>query len=173
LPNETEKSKGFSAAHIIEICMNKTGIFILALAIASCATNVQAVGFNLGEFNITMSPPETVNHISYSSDAYSDFEINRATFSTMLVDYKVTILKPLSSSVEAHKSTPIPGPSVIITNTTMDGKPAVIVIANQYTTVEYVKDEKALITVQFKEAKGTDSSSSIAAAIKSFSATRF
>jgi hypothetical protein len=61
---------------------------------------------------------------------------------------------------------------VLFRSTTMDGKPAVMITAGRFTTVEYVKDDKALITLQIKEAKGTDSSNSIAATIKSFKATR-
>jgi hypothetical protein len=54
----------------------------------------------------------------------------------------------------------------------MDGKPAVMLTAGRFTTVEYVKDDKALITLRFEEAEGTDSSNSIASTIKSLKATR-
>ncbi len=145
------------------------GILVLALY----AGNAGAVEFKLGEFNISMTPPETVDHISYASDAYSDFEVNEATFNPgLFLGYKVTILKTLSGPVEGFKSTPIPGHYDALSNIEMDGKPAVMILANQFTTVEYVKDDKALITMQFEEAEGTDSSNSIAATIKSFRAMR-
>jgi hypothetical protein len=147
-------------------------IAFLAL-LALNAGNAEAVEFKLGEFNISMNTPETIDHISYASDTYSDYEVNKATFKLPLfLSYEVTVLSSLSKPAEEFKSTPIPGPSVVISNTTMDGMSAVIVIANQYTTVEYVKDEKTLITLQIKEAVGTDFSDSIAETIKSFKATR-
>jgi len=145
---------------------------IFPAIIALYAGNAGAVEFKLGEFNITMNPPATVDHISYASDTYSDFEVNEATFETVFLSYIVTVLKPLSGPVEGFKSTPISGYYDTLSNTTMDGKPAVEVLAGQFTTVEYVKDDKALITLQFKEAEGTDSSNSIAETIKGFKATR-
>lgn len=136
------------------------------------AGNVEAVEFKLGEFNISMIPPATVDHISYTSDPYSDFEVNGATFNADFISYTVTILKPLSGPVEEFKSTPIPGRYDSLSNTEMDGKPAVTILAGKFTTVEYVKDDKALITLRFEEDEGTDSSNSIAETIKSFKATR-
>lgn len=147
---------------------------ILSGIIALYAGNAGAVEFNLGEFNISMTPPETVDHISYKSDTYSTAEVNGATFETglFLLSYEVTVAKVLSGPVEELKGTPIPGYYDPLTDIEMDGKPAVMILANKFTTVEYVKDDKTLITLQFEEAEGTDSSNSIAATIKSFKATR-
>jgi hypothetical protein len=143
---------------------------IAFLALALYAGNAEAVDFKLGEFNIAMDPPATVDHISYASDTYSQAEVTKATFETgFFLSYTVTVLKPLTISVEECKSTPISGKW---SSTTMDGKPAVMLKAGRFTTVEYVKDDKALITLRFEEAEGTDSSNSIASTIKSFKATR-
>jgi len=151
-------------------------IAILMLAMLLYAGNAGAVEFKLGEFNISMKPPETVEHISYASDTYDDYEVNTATFETPrfigILSYKVTILKSLSKPVEEFKSTPISGYYDSLSDIEMDGKPAVMILANQFTTVEYVMDDKTLITLQFKEAEGTDSSKSIAETIKGFKATR-
>jgi hypothetical protein len=119
-----------------------------------------------------MTPPATVDHISYASDTYSEAEVYKATFTTgLFLSYTVTVLKSLSKPVEEFKSTPISG-IASVSDTEMDGKPAVMILANKFTTVEYVKDDKTLITLRFEEAEGTDSSNSIAATIKSFKATR-
>ncbi len=146
--------------------------FIAFLALTLCAGNAGAVEFKLGEFNIAMNPPATVDHISYGSDPYDDIEVNTATIKDLFLTYKVTILKSLSKPVEEFKSTPIPGYYDSLSDTEMDGKPAVMILANKFTTVEYVKDDKTLITLRFEEAEGTDSSNSIASTIKSFRATR-
>lgn len=141
------------------------------LALALYAGNAGAIEFKLGEFNIVMNPPATVDHISYGSDPYDDIEVNTATIKDLFLTYKVTILKSLSKPVEDFKSTPISG-IASVSDTEIDGKPAVMILANKFTTVEYVKDDKTLITMRFEEAEGTDSSNSIAATIKSFRATR-
>jgi len=145
---------------------------VLSVIIALYAGNAGAVDFKLGEFSITMNPPETVDHISYASDPYDDIEVNTATIKDLFLTYKVTILKSLSEPVEEFKSTPIPGYYDSLSDTKMDGKSAVMILANKFTTVEYVKDDKTLITLRFEEAEGTDSSNSIAETIKSFKATR-
>jgi hypothetical protein len=150
----------------------KSIAIVAFLALALYAGNAGAVEFKLGEFNITMNPPATVDHISYGFDPYDDIEVNTATIKDLFLTYKVTILKSLSKPVEEFKSTPIPGYYDSLTNIEMDGKPAVMILANKFTTVEYVKDDKALITLRFEEAEGTDSSNSIATTIKSFKATR-
>jgi len=147
-------------------------IAILMLAMLLCAVNAEAVDFKLGEFDITMNPPATVDHISYASDPYDDIEVNTATIKDLFLTYKVTILKSLSKPVEEFKSTPIPGYYDSLSDTKIDGKSAVMILANKFTTVEYVKDDKTLITLRFEEAEGTDSSNSIAQTIKSFKATR-
>lgn len=147
---------------------------IAFLTLTIYAGNAGAVEFKLGEFNIAMNPPGTVDHISYASDTYDDFEVNTATFETPVLPtlwYKVTVLRSLSKPVEEFKSTPIAG-LASVSDTEMDGKPAVMILANKFTTVEYVKDDKTLITLRFEEAEGTDSSNSIAETIKSFKATR-
>jgi hypothetical protein len=145
---------------------------IFFLIIVLYAGNVEAVEFKLGEFNIAMTPPETVEHISYASDTYSTAEVNKATFKTgLFLSYEVTVLRSFSKPVEEFKGTPIAG-LASVSDIEMDGKPAVIILANQFTTVEYVKDNTTLITLQFKEAEGTDSSKSIAETIKGFKATR-
>lgn len=146
---------------------------IAFLTLTLYAVNAEAVEFKLGEFNISMNPPEEAGHISYTSDTYDEAEINGAKFSPdLFLSYEVTVTKALSSPIEELKSTPVPGYYDSLTYITMDGKPAVMILARQFTTVEYVKDDKTLINLQFKEAEGTDSSNSIAATIKSFKATR-
>lgn len=148
---------------------------VLMLAMLIYAGNAVAVEFKLGEFNISMTPPETVDHISYTSDTYDDYEVNTATFETPILPilrYKVTVLKSSSKPVEEFKGTPIPGYYDSLTDIEIDDKPAVIILANKFTTVEYVKDDKTLITLQFEEAEGTDSSNLIAETIKSFKTTR-
>jgi len=146
-------------------------IAILMLAMLLYAGNAEAVEFKLGEFNIAMNPPATVDHISYTSDTYDVADINTANFGDLFIKYKVTVSKLLSGPMEAIKSTPIPG-LASVSDIEIDGKPATMILANKFTTVEYVKDDKTLITLRFEEAEGTDSSNSIAATIKSFKATR-
>ena len=152
--------------------MRLISIMAFLALLALNAGNAEAVDFKLGEFNITMNPPATVDHISYASDTYSQAEVTKATFETgLFLKYKVTVTKALSVPVEELKSTPIRG-LASLSDIEIDGKPAVMILANQFTTVEYVKDDKTLITLRFEEAEGTDSSNSIAATIKSFRATR-
>ncbi len=109
--------------------------------------------------------------------SYDEGEVDTTSFgipSSVLpmLSYKVAIVKPLSVTAEDCKSTPIQGAYDSLSNIEIDGKPATMILANQFTTVEYVKDDKALITLQFKEAEGTDGSNAINAALKSFKATR-
>jgi len=146
-------------------------IAILMLAMLLCAVNAEAVDFKLGEFSISMDPPENAGHISYTSDTYDVADINTANFGDLIIKYKVTVSKLLSGPMEAIKSTPIPD-LASVSDIEIDGKPAVMILANKFTTVEYVKDDKTLITLRFEEAEGTDSSNSIAQTIKSFKATR-
>jgi hypothetical protein len=144
---------------------------ILCLQVAVLAAPAEAVEFKLGEFNISMNTPAPIDHISYTSDTYDDHETNKATFELPLfLNYKVTVLRSLSKPVEEFKSTPITS-MASVSDIEMDGKPAVMVLANKFTTVEYVKDDKTLITLQIKESEGTDFSDSIAETIKSFNAT--
>lgn len=145
---------------------------IAFLTLTLYTVNAGAVEFKLGEFNIAMDPPATVDHISYASDTYDEAEINTATFGDLFIDYKVTVSKLLSGPMEALKSTPIPGYYDSISDIEIDGKPATMILANKFTTIEYIKDDKTLITLRFEDAEGTDSSKSIAATIKSFNATR-
>jgi hypothetical protein len=150
--------------------MRQMAIIVL-LGLILCVGNAEAVEFKLGEFNISMTPPET-GHISYASDTYDESVINTATISPPLfLSYKVTVLTSLSKPIEEFKSTPISGYGSL-SNIEMDGKPAVMILANQFTTVEYVKDNNTLITLQFEETEGTDSSNSITETLKSFRATR-
>jgi len=158
--------------------LNRLSAGLIFLAITALfAGNVNAVEFKLGEFNISMNTPVEIDHISYTSDTYDEYEVNTASFGAPaailpMLSYKVTILKPLSGSVEKYKGTPIRSADVSVLDIEIDDKPAIIILANQFTTVEYVKDDKALITIQFKETEGTDSSNAINEAIKSFDATR-
>jgi hypothetical protein len=149
---------------------------IFSVVLILYAGNAGAVEFKLGEFNISMNTPE-IDHISYKSDTYKDFEVNTASFgvpSSVISDlsYEVTILRPLSGVAEDYKSTIIRSPKVSVSDIEIDGKPATMVLADQFTTIAYLKDDKALITLQFKEAEGTDSSDLITETIKSFKATR-
>jgi hypothetical protein len=152
--------------------MKKICVLIALMVLMISAGNAGAVEFKLGEFNIAMDPPATVDHISYTSDTYSQAEVSGATFKTGLyLSYKVTVAKALSVPVEELKSIPIRG-LASLSEIEIDGKPAVMILTNQFTTIEYVKDDKTLITLQFEEAEGTSSANSIAATIKSFKATR-
>jgi hypothetical protein len=145
---------------------------IAFLALLTMSSIAGAVDFKLGEFNISMNTAATIDHISYASDTYSDYEVNEATFELPLfLSYKVTVLRSLSKPAEEFKGTPIAG-FASVSDIKMDGKPAVMILANKFTTVEYVKDDKTLITLQIKEPEGTDFSDSIAETIKSFKATR-
>ena len=138
---------------------------LLFLQAVICA---EAVEFKLGEFDIKMAPPVSVDHIDHEGHTYSDYEIDKVFFTSDSIRYIVTVLKPLSGPVEKFKN----GYPGALSNTTIDGKSAILVSSGQFTTVEYVKDDNALITLQFEEVGKTERSDSITETITNFKARR-